>query len=255
MKVPPPLDMHAHLATDIAGKDVRELGAFLFSVTRSLEEYAAVAHRTDLRTRWGIGVHPKLARSVKGFDSRTFEHALRSAHFVGEVGLDGSSRVPMVEQKRVLRAMFERLQDQPRVVSIHSTGAHFHILRELHRTPIEGAVLHWWTGDPELTEEAVRLGCFFSVPPAMMASPQRLAHIPPTRILFETDHPYGDRRGPGPRRPGAVHVAEDAFAAIRGIHQREVRIESWRTFRALLDSVNGLRSLPEEWQVAVARLE
>ncbi|WP_260980541.1 TatD family hydrolase [Microbacterium paludicola] len=247
--------MHAHLAADLSGADLRSLGAHIFAVTRSLEEYEQVAHRTDRRTLWGAGVHPGLMGSIKNFEPGAFQRALRSASFVGEIGLDGSSRVPMPEQKRVLRTMLEQLQDQPRIVSVHSAGAHFEILRELHRTPIDGVVLHWWTGSAELTAEAVRLGCYFSVPPAMISARATLAQIPAERMLFETDHPYGDRRLPKGARPGAVSAAEDGVAALSGRHPREVRIQSWRTFRTLLDKVDVRSSLGSEWLTVFDHLE
>ncbi|WP_197491789.1 TatD family hydrolase [Microbacterium sp. H83] len=83
----------------------------------------------------------------------------------------------------------------PASVSVHSSGAHFRLLRESHRTPVKGVVLHWWTGAPELTEDAVRLGCHFSVPPAMISSRGALEHIP-LRPNPVRDRPQGTRRRP-----------------------------------------------------------
>lgn len=247
--------MHAHLAADLSSADVGSLGAHILAVTRSLEEYEQVAHRKDRRTLWGVGVHPGLVRSIKSFEPRAFQKALRLASLVGEIGLDGSSRVPMPDQKRVLRSILEQLQDQPRIVSIHSARAHFEVLRELHRTPIDGVVLHWWTGSPELTAEAVRLGCYFSIPPAMISARETLAQIPTGRMLFETDHPYGDRKTRGVARPGAIAAAENGVAAFRGLHPRDVRVQSWRTFRTLLDNVDARTGLDAAWLTVFDHLE
>lgn len=255
MRIPPPLDVHAHLSADISGEEVRKLGAFVLAVTRSLDEYEMVSQRKDRRTLWGVGVHPGLARSVKNFDATTFSRLLRTTPFIGEIGLEGSSRVPMAEQVCVFRAMLAQLQDQPRIVSVHSSGAHFQVLRELHRTPVKGVVLHWWTGTPELTEEAVRLGCHFSVPPAMITSRNALEHIPPGRVLFETDHPYGDRKALGGARPGAVALSESGLAKLWGVQPQEARIRSWLTLRALLDDVDARTRLDTTWQAVLERLE
>jgi TatD DNase family protein len=255
MRTPPPLDTHAHLASDIDGGSVRNLGAFIFAVTRSLDEFAAVSARRDLRTVWGVGVHPGLVRNIKGFDAQRFREAVRKAAFVGEVGLDGSSRVPLSDQVRAFRAVLEELQRQPRMVSIHSVGAHFQVLRELHRTPIDGVVLHWWTGSADLTEEAVRLGCYFSLPPAMMSSEEILRLVPVDRILPETDHPYGDRRAPGRKRPGGVDEVEQHIARLHVRQSRDIRVQFWKNLLALLDSVESRSRFGPEWTSTFVHLE
>ncbi|MGI9821943.1 TatD family hydrolase [Agromyces sp. Marseille-Q5079] len=255
MKTPPPLDTHAHLDVDIDASAVRSLGAFVFAMTRSLDEFAAVSLRNDLRASWGVGVHPGLVRTIKAFDATAFSRAIASAAFVGEVGLDGASRVPMAEQVRVFRAVLEELERQPRVVSVHSSGAHFQLLRELHRTPVSGVILHWWTGSPELTEEAVRLGCYFSLPPAMMSSLDLIDLIPLERLLPETDHPYGDRRTATSKQPGAVGEVEHRIAKLRGLEPRDVRIRFWRNLRTLVDDVDGRDRFGAAWQVTFEHLD
>ncbi|MBN9154707.1 MAG: TatD family hydrolase [Microbacterium sp.] len=247
MRTPPPLDTHAHLAADIDPAAVRGLGAFILAMTRSIDEFATVSSRSDLRASWGVGVHPGLVRNIKAFDARAFSTAVESAAFVGEVGLDGGSRTPLADQARVFRAVLEELQRQPRVVSVHSSRAQFQVLRELHRTPVEGVILHWWTGSAELTEEAVRLGCYFSLPPAMMSSLELLQLIPLERILPETDHPYGDRRTAGVKQPGGVAEVERRIAKLHGLESREVRIQFWRNFRTLVDDVDSRQRFGAAW--------
>lgn len=248
MRTPPPLDTHAHLAPDIEGQAIRSLGAFVFAVTRSVDEFAQVSARQDIRSVWGVGTHPGLVRINKAFDVAAFSQAVSSAAFVGEIGLDGASRVPMPDQMRVFRLVLEELQRQPRIASIHSSSAHFQVLRELHRTPVEGVILHWWTGSPELTEEAVRLGCYFSLPPAMMSSQEILKLIPIDRILPETDHPYGDRRTPGVKRPGGVDEVELRLAKLLGQEARDIRIQFWRNLWTLIETVDSQHRFGSEWQ-------
>lgn len=255
MRVPPPLDTHAHLAADIENHAVRSLGAFVFAVTRSIDEFTQVSDRKDIRTAWGVGAHPGLVRINKAFDVAKFREALTTAAFVGEVGLDGKSRVPMLEQTRVLRAVLVELQHQPRIASVHSSSAHFQVLRELHRTPVDGVILHWWTGSPELTEEAVRLGCYFSLPPAMMSSIETLKLIPIERMLPETDHPYGDRRTPGEKRPGGVVEVEKKVAKLFGKEPLEIRVQFWKNLRTLVDVVDGRHRLGDEWQSTFKNLD
>lgn len=255
MKTPPPLDTHAHLARDIEPQAVRGLGAYVFAMTRSVNEYEEVSHRRDIRTIWGVGTHPGLVRINRAFDAEAFRRSLGSTPLVGEVGLDGASRVPMPAQLRVFRSVLAELQEQPRIVSVHSSGAHFRVLRELHRTPVDGVILHWWTGSPELTEEAVRLGCYFSLPPAMMSSTDTLKLIPIERILPETDHPYGDRYSPGAKRPGGVDEVEKRLAKFYGREPREVRIQFWRNLQRLINDVSVADFFSSEWRTTLRNLD
>lgn len=250
MRVPPPLDTHAHVDPGIDGAELRKLGAFIFAVTRSLDEFEAVRSRSDLRALWGVGVHPGLVRAQKAFTVERFRQLVQDTSLVGEVGLDGSSRVPIEQQTVTFRRVLEELQRHPRIVSVHSSGAHLRVLRELHRTPVEGVILHWWTGGAEVTEEAVRLGCYFSLPPAMMSSEETVRAIPPHRLLTETDHPYGDRRVRG-AKPGRVLEVEQRLADSRGIESRMQRLEVWANFAKLVDAAGVRAALPPEWQTTL----
>lgn len=255
MRIPPPLDVHAHLALDIEPQAVRGLAAYVFAMTRSVDEYSQILHRRDLRTIWGVGTHPGLVRINRAFDLEKFTQALSSTPLVGEVGLDGSSRVPMAAQIEVFRSILTELQKQPRIVSVHSSGAQFQVLRELHRTPVSAVVLHWWTGSPELTEEAVRLGCYFSLPPAMMSSLDILRVIPIERILSETDHPSGDRYTLGPKRPGGVGEVEQRLAVHYGMQPKELRVQLWRNLRSIVQDAGVQEHFGSEWQTTFRHLD
>jgi len=250
MRIPPPLDTHAHVDAAIDGSELRKLGAFIFAMTRSLDEFEAVRPRSDLRTLWGVGVHPGLVRAQKAFTPERFRQQIQDTPLVGEVGLDGSSRVPIEQQTATFRYVLEELQRHPRIVSVHSSGAHLRVLRELHRTPVEGVILHWWTGGAEMTEEAVRLGCYFSLPPAMTFSEETVRAIPPHRLLTETDHPYGDRRTRG-AKPGRISEVEQNLADLRGIDSRVQRIEVWANFAKLVDAAGVGAALPYEWRTTL----
>jgi TatD DNase family protein len=248
VRIPPPLDVHSHLATDINPREVRALGAYLFAMTRSLDEFDAATAREDGRAIWAPGVHPGLVRAHKRFDPASFERALLRSAVVGEVGLDATSRVPMSTQLATFRSILESLQRTPRIISVHSAGAQLELIRALHETPVDGVILHWWTGSAELTEEAVRLGCYFSLPPALMSSRELLAAIPSRRMLSETDHPYGDRRTRPPRRPGGVSEVELKLGALLGLTPTDARLLFWRNLRALTQAVGVTHLLGEDWR-------
>lgn len=253
MRIPPPLDTHAHVDPGIDGSELRKLGAFIVAMTRSLDEFEAVRSRSDLRTLWGVGVHPGLVRAQGAFAVERFRQQIQDTPIVGEVGLDGSSRVPIALQTATFRQVLEELQRHPRIVSVHSSGAHLQVLRELHRTPVEGVILHWWTGGAEMTEEAVRLGCYFSLPPAMMSSDEALSLIPPDRFLSETDHPYGDRRVRGRKQPGGTGEVEQRMSQRLGVDELSQRVSFWGNFARLVDQTGVGSQLGSEWRDVLER--
>lgn len=230
----PPLDLHAHIDVHIPADDLRSLGAVVFAATRSLAEARVGLQRQDERTVWGVGSHPAMANGHKGFDATEFRKLIQQTSFVGELGLDGAAKVSLDRQLRTLRGVLEVLASEPRITSLHSYRATTQILDELTGRPIPGVVLHWWLGSVTATKRAVELGCYFSVNAAMFRRPGGLRHIPLDRLLTETDHPYGDRSGPEPHRPGNVLPVEHAIARLQGLAPDAVRQLMWRNFDRLV---------------------
>jgi putative transposase len=108
------------------------------------------------------------------------------------------------------------------------------VLDELSLRLVPGVVLHWWLGNVKVTGRAVELGCYFSVNAAMVRRSGTLRHLPPDRLLTETDHPYGDRSGPEPHQPGNVVPVEHALARLYGLEPEEVRRMMWRNLNQLV---------------------
>ncbi|CDO31380.1 TatD family hydrolase [Mycolicibacterium porcinum] len=248
-----PLDAHAHIDAGISPGDVASLDAFVFAMTRSLDEFENLS-RNDRRAVWAIGVHPGLVRSQRAFTADRFRRLLSKTPVVGETGLDGASRVPMSIQLETFRSVLEAAVDTPRILSVHSYQAQTEVLRELNRMPVQGVILHWWTGSPGLTEEAVRLGCYFSVPPAAAGAlgPDFLRLLPPDRLLTETDHPSGDRRGPTPRRPGNVREVERILSRVWDLDEVSTRAQVWQNIVQLVDGTGTTDLFTREWQTAFA---
>lgn len=251
MKPTLPLDTHAHVDPAIGVPELSKLGAFVFAMTRSVPEFETTIHRRDARTIWGVGLHPGLVRVQRAFDSDAFTRMLKLTPIVGEVGLDARSRVPMATQVENFRAVLRALQESPRIVSVHSSGAHAQVLRELSRMPTSGVILHWWTGTEGLTEEAVRLGCYFSFPPGATGTLELIRQIPSSRVLPETDHPSGDRRGPSPRKPGNVREVEIKLAALWGLSAPETRQRLWLNLAALVAETRTIDLFDKEWKSAL----
>jgi TatD DNase family protein len=233
MRSLPPLDVHAHVDPTIAAHELVALAAVVFAVTRSLDEAETALARTDVDTIWGVGCHPGLVGAHRSFSPERFAALIRTTPFVGEIGLDGKSRVPMETQVATLHAMLRVLQDQPRIATIHSYAATAAVLRVLSEHDTPGAVLHWWLGTAEETARAADIGCYFSINVAMSKREELLHAIPLTRVLTETDHPFGDRSTRGERRPGLVSPVETALARLHGASPHMIRLQVWQNLRAL----------------------
>ncbi len=129
----------------------------------------------------------------------------------------------MERQQQTLWDALDVLIEQPRITSLHSYRATDLLIDELTQRPARGVVLHWWFGSAAATQRAIDLGCYFSLNAAMFRRPGILRHIPLERLFTETDHPFGDRSSPEPRRPGSVLPVEHAIARLHRLQPEDVR--------------------------------
>ena len=244
MRVLPPLDLHAHVDTGIKATELSSLQAIIFAVTRSLEEAEQALKRSDGTTIWGVGCHPGLIGVQRAFDPERFRTLIEATPFVGELGLDGASRVPMEMQRQTLAGALGVLLGSQRITSLHSYKATSEILSLIAKYPQPGLILHWWLGTASQTAHAVELGCYFSVNRSSARRRDLLAQIPLDRVLPETDHPFGDK-GRGPRRPGEVGNVEEALAEVHGLNKEEIRRQTWQTLASIVQQTRTGRLFPE----------
>ena len=245
MRALPPLDLHAHVDAGIEASELMALRAIVFAVTRTLDEAERALKRSDNTTIWGVGCHPGLVRAQKSFDAERFRALAESTPFVGELGLDGASRVPMNMQRRTLATALGVLQQNPRITSLHSYRATSEILRLIDECPQPGLILHWWLGTKSETNRAIELGCYFSVNISSVRRRALLSQIPLDRFLPETDHPFGDK-GQGTRRPGEVGQVEAALAEVHGLRTEEIRTRTWQNLATVVQETRTSRLLPKQ---------
>lgn len=239
----PALDCHAHIAPDVTTAQVQSLeGAVVFAVTRSLDESQLVTNRSDPGLIWGCGVHPGLKTALKDFDRRLFDSLVDGFLLVGEVGLDRRSG-GMAAQEEVFKAILQTLQGRSVLTSIHSAGCAEKVLENLRSHPLLGAILHWFLGDKALVDEAVRLGCSFSVNVAM--SDDQIRCIPRERVLPETDFPHARRGGAYPQRPADIESLETRLSKIWSCEVGQVRAELFRNLREAIRRAGMMETIPE----------
>lgn len=251
----PPLDLHAHISPKTNAADLERLGAVVFVATRSLDEYSSVKARNDQVTIWGVGCHPGVVAAQRSYNSLRFAELISSSAYVSEIGLDGRSAVPLVDQDAVFRSILTYLQKTPRILSVHSSGATGRTLEALESIRVKGVVLHWWRGTEAQTRRALELGCRFSVNAANMRHVNDVALIPPNRLLIETDHPFGDRKSSGLKQPGAIADVEKVLARLYGMTTEKIRRQIWANFTHLVDevAVEGLLPKPVQRMLSAAR--
>lgn len=176
-----------------------------------------------------VGIHPNDATEWDSETERELRELARHPKVVaiGEIGLDYYwERVPHDVQARVFRAQLALASELGLPVIIHDRDAHADVLNILRewvesgRAPTPPGVLHCFSGDQAMAEEALALGFYLGVDgPVTFKNARALqalvAQLPLDRLLIETDapfltpHPYrGKRNEPAYVRFVAEKIAE-----------------------------------------------
>ncbi len=179
-----------------------------------------------------VGVHPHEAKTLGPSEmAKLRELALHPRVVaIGETGLDFYRNLsPREAQLAAFRAHLSLAQELELPVIIHDRDAHAETMRELARiwqsTPSKlRGVLHCFSGDLAMAQEAVSLGFYVSIAgPVTYRNRGPLIDVvctlPLERLLLETDCPY---LPPVPYRgqrnePAYVTRVAQAIAQIRGL--------------------------------------
>lgn len=247
------IDFHCHidLYPDPAAVAARaeENEIYVLSVTttpKAWRKTAALAiDKTYIRT--SLGLHPELAHE-RSQELPLFEAFLDETRYVGEIGLDGSPehRGHAGEQKRVFERILAMVRERGgRILSVHSRRAAEQVVATLKEYDCgQSAVLHWFSGTQRQLADAIAVGCWFSVGPAMLRSErgrQLTAFMPRDRVLTETDGPFG-QQGDRPLEPTDVRLAEAALAKIWHVDANEVSRTLKSNLKTLLKTVPATRT-------------
>jgi TatD DNase family protein len=247
----PTLDSHAHIDPAQNPDKLLECGAVL-AMSLSLDEAERALGRSDPNIAWGVGCHPRFLRSQEGFDANRFRSLVERTAIVGEVGLDTGSRVPLETQRRTFRQVLEIVTGMPRLVSIHSYQASGLVLQELQRCPVAIPILHWWTGNVAETKTAVELGCYFSIHSSVARHSKFRIHVPPERVLVESDHGYND---PPAAIPCRVEWVEYLVAQQYDMDVKEMRRIAWINFSRIVRETNTSHLVPKPLAAFYANAE
>lgn len=145
---------------------------------------------------------------------------------IGEIGIDLYWRkLSLTGQEAVFRSQLRLADEAGKPVIIHDRDAHAEVLAVLRdHWPAAGVVLHAFSGDQALAEQALSLGAYLGVDGPLTykkndALRALVAAAPLDRILIETDAPYlTPQAWRGQRNePGYVRAVAEKLAEIKGI--------------------------------------
>jgi TatD DNase family protein len=259
------IDFHCHLDLypdphAVAAAAQQDQIAVL-SVTTTPSAFAGTAtlaaERPMIRT--SLGLHPELAHQRR-HELALFDQLVATTPFVGEIGLDGSSRFAQTRtsQAEAFTHILRSCADAGgRILSIHSRAAVRPVLDALRTNPDSGIpVLHWFTGTARQAESASEQGCWFSIGTPMLKTAkgrELVAALPRDRILTETDGPFVTREG-RTLVPRDVSDTIELLAELWAIENSEVEAKVAVNMRELLvaqgqktPSVTSTPPEPSSW--------
>lgn len=196
------MDLHCHVDLypdfDKVLSNIQDSGFYVLSVTTVPSAYEGTAKLTRnlKKCRTALGLHPQLAHQRKN-ELPLFDRFAPETRFIGEIGLDGSREYKeyMEDQLEVFNHVLKTCElYNDKILTIHSLNAVDEVLACLRGHPRAGRpILHWFLATKKQVLEAVGLGCYFSIGPAMLTSKRAksvIAWIPRDRVLLETDGPF-----------------------------------------------------------------
>ena len=183
-----------------------------------------------------VGVHPHDAKTVTkevlGELRALASHPKVVA--IGEIGLDFYRDLsPRDQQRQAFEQQLALAREAGKPVVIHDRQAHQEVMATLHRWA-EGShkpvgVLHCFSGDLAMAQQAIELGFYISVAgPVTFENARRLRELvrqlPLEKLLVETDCPY---LTPHPHRgkrnePAYVKLVAQEVARTKGSSLEEV---------------------------------
>ncbi len=197
-----------------------------------------------------VGTHPHYAHEESEITAADLVARTRHPKVVaiGEAGLDYHyDRSPRDAQERGFRTHIAAARETGLPLVIHSRNADADTARILEEETGQGAfpaVLHCFTGGPDLARRAVALGLFISFTGILTFKNSAelraiAAGLPPDRILVETDAPY---LAPLPFRgkrnePAFVVETAKVLAETRGVSFDDIARQTSDNFFRLFSKV------------------
>ncbi|UFK97748.1 TatD family hydrolase [Kaistella faecalis] len=192
-------DTHAHLDLSTNFNEevnsIEKLKIYTIAVTNLPPLYVKFKSRIESKyIKPALGFHPELIEKYQKYIPQMWR-LLDEAKYIGEVGLDYKAAI---NSKAIQLSFFESLIHKcndlgGKVLTIHSRNSVDDVLSIIGRRFNSKFILHWYSGNLKNIDVAVANGAYFSINNAMFNSNNGLKiinHIPPDRLLLESDYPF-----------------------------------------------------------------
>jgi TatD DNase family protein len=143
---------------------------------------------------------------------------------IGEVGLDNYRVKNLERQKEVLIKFINLSKELDVPIIIHSRKAEEEVLNLLEKNNAKKVIMHCFSGNKELTEKAVSLGYYFTIPCTVTKNKtfrKLTKRIPLNRLLTETDAPYLSSRDEA-NEPAFIEDSIKKIAEIKQLTKKEL---------------------------------
>jgi TatD DNase family protein len=201
------MDLHCHVDLypdhqEILN-DIKQSNYYVLSVTTVPSAWEGTVNLTKglKHCKTALGLHPQVAHQ-RANELNLFDKLVDQTRYIGEIGLDGSSgyKQHFDIQLSVFKHILKKCEEfDDKILTIHSLNAVEQTLDCLNQFPKSGTpILHWFLGTKKQVLEAVELGCYFSIGPAMLQSARGkkvISWLPLDRVLLETDGPFAKVEG------------------------------------------------------------
>jgi TatD DNase family protein len=242
------IDAHAHLDKFSDDELARALGVlnsgrfFTWAVAMDVPSYRRTMEIASAGP-WILptfGVHPRRAPDYAANLKELCPYIERS-RALGEIGLDFhwvKEREQYPAQVKVLEYFLAAAREQDKVVNLHTKGAEKETLELLERYRIRRAIVHWYSGPPDILGALVDFGAYFTFGVELPLSDKirELARaVPLKQILTETDNPGGLKwlTGEG-GTPEILPRVVDALAAVKACEPQVIETTVEDNFRTVM---------------------
>lgn len=157
---------------------------------------------------------------------------------IGECGLDFSDSNLEAQEKQIIvfKKLIEIAKSLDVPIIVHSRKAEFKVLEIIEEMQVKKVVLHCFSGKKVLIQNAVKLGCNFSIPANVTRSQHfqdMVRDVPITQILTETDTPFlGPEKDVLNEPKNVVHTIKK-MAEIKGYEEKEIENSVFMNFQKL----------------------
>lgn len=237
-------DVHCHLVLYPNIKkiiiDAKELAISIIAVSMDLSENKKTLELAENYENVFpmLGLHPfsPISRSAPNMEdakkvAALIEDNLEKIVGIGEIGLDhyflkDKSRFNI--QEEVFNFFLDLAEKHHLGISVHGKDAEKDIFKYLKHKKIHPITIHWYSGPPDLIDEGIKRGYYFSITPAVLYSDKHrivAEKVPLEQLLTESDGPINYTIKNESITGLPIHVLDvvSEIARIKGLEKEFVR--------------------------------